>query len=61
MTSAAEERIKYYLVSAVNAILKDERYGIGLVRDEFQLTHKKIEGGYRNPRIYSPRSKIWLS
>ncbi len=43
MTSAAEERIKYHLVSAVNAILKDERYGIGLVRDEFQLTHQKIE------------------
>lgn len=31
--SAAEERINYYVVSAANAIPKDERSGIGLVRD----------------------------
>lgn len=48
MGSAAEEGIKYYVVRAENAILKDERYGIGLVRDlNFNLPTKKREGGYR--------------
>jgi len=56
--SAAEERIMYYVVSAMNAILKDERHGIDLVRDYFQLTHRKtVKAGTASADIFSAVAK----
>jgi len=57
--SAAEERINYYVVSAVIAILKDGRYGIGLVRDycNFNSPKKDVKVGTASADIFSAVAK----
>lgn len=54
MGSAAEERIKYLLpLSAVNAIIKDERCGLGPVRINFNLPAKKnVKAGIGSTDIF---------